>query len=143
MSLGRAPRYVRQHKRASAAICTAAAHNVAAPLITGSTMASVTVSLGTLSPTMAVPGQESPDVYLSINYTGVGYGSFTYVLAYSPGNGSSSVQSGNVLVKADQPFTYYLYLAPPAGAAASLRVQVYRGNSEAPSALVYQRTIGL
>ena len=142
MNLRRAPRYVRQHKRASAAIGTAAVAVIAIALIASSTMQSVTISAGTLSPTMPIPGQESPDVYLSINYTGVGFGGFTYVLTYSPGNGSSSTQSGNVLVKAEQPFTYYLYIAPPAGAPATLRVQVYRGGSAAPSALVYDKTIG-
>lgn len=108
--------------------------------VTISNQAGVVVRSGILTPTQSILGQESPNIYLSINYTGVGTGSFTYVLTYTVG-GNTTTQSQSVQVKSYQPFTYYLYVPPPVSSAAALQVQVYRGSSTTASHLVYQNTI--
>lgn len=89
------------------------------------------------------PGIYLPDVYFAINYTGPGYGSFTYVITYNSTDGSVRSQSSPVLLSQGYPFTFTLFESWPSSGTLMARVQVYMNAPPSDHMLIYERTIYL
>jgi len=100
----------------------------------------VTVEAGVLTPSPGFSGANSSNVFFTISYSGVGFGNFTYVISYN-GTGGAHSNSENVLVKTGTSFTYDLYVPSQAGSVSIVQVLVYRGNSQAQSDLIFQKTL--
>lgn len=134
----RARRFVREHATAASAVvvlfCFAA---FLGALAEGSSKGSVAVTSGVLSPPPSFPGENFPNVYFQINYTGPGDGGYTYTVDCIRA-GVPFTQTGYVLVRSGSPFAYYLYDPPPQQGFGTVSISVYSGASVQPSKLVYQ-----
>lgn len=102
----------------------------------------VTVVAGILSPPPNFAGADSPNVFFTISYSGAGFGNYTYAISYNSTGGSYS-NSENVLVRSGTPFTYNLYVPSQAGSVSMVNISVYAGNSQAPSELIFQKTLSV
>ncbi len=89
------------------------------------------------------PGIYLPEVYFEVNYTGLGYGSFAYSVAYNTTGGRVLDQSASILVSHEYPFLYTLFEAWPANGTLYVTIQVYRGLSPSGQLPIYQRTVYL
>ncbi|MEM0118105.1 MAG: hypothetical protein QXV32_06630 [Conexivisphaerales archaeon] len=82
-------------------------------------------------------GQLENVVMLIINYTGAGYGNYTYIMTYSQG-GTVHTFSQNIRVSHLSAFTSYLYLS---GNVSSVNISVYKGSNLSSSSLIYSKTV--
>lgn len=100
----------------------------------------VTVEAGILNPPPGFIGANSPNIYFTISYSGAGFGNYTYVISYNSTGGPYS-NSENVLVRSGTTFTYNLYVPTQAGSVSVVNISVYRGNSQTPPSLIFQKTL--
>jgi hypothetical protein len=107
----------------------------------GSSVEGYSVKAGLLTQFPTYSGQELPNVFLRINYTGHGFGNFTYFVSYNITGSRTLIQSGNVLVGPFVPYTYYLLVPHPAQGYSVVKIDVYLGSRNAGSGPVYENTI--
>lgn len=89
------------------------------------------------------PGIYLPDVFFTVNYTGPGYGNFSYVVTYNSTEGSVRAQRSPVLLSQGYPFTFTLFESWPTNGTLMTRIQVYMNASPSDHRLIYDRTIYL
>jgi|GEM_PF-1047503 hypothetical protein len=108
----------------------------------GTVIGKATFRAGLVSPPPVDEGTLRPEngVYLLINYTGAGYGNYTFVVTYYA-SGMQHTFSQNVRVSHISPFTYYLYLQSPINSTYPVEIEVYKGATLQQSALAYRAVI--
>lgn len=91
-------------------------------------------------PTSYAPGVVPPNVYLAINFTGPGYGSYSYTITFNDTSGTSVAANGTVVVSHLSPFTAYTYIPVPADGVTVAHARIFRtgGNQ---GALVFAKTL--
>jgi hypothetical protein len=89
------------------------------------------------------PGIYLPDVYFMLNYTGPGYGNFSYIVTYNSTDGSVRSQSSPVLLAQGYAFKFTLFESWPRKGTLMTRIQVYMNTPPSGHRLVYDRTIYL
>ena len=93
------------------------------------------------SPSAYYPGSTPPNVYLQINYTGTGSGSYTYSITYYSASGHVTATSGSVLVSSLSPFTAYVTIPTSQSGTVVVTANVYAAGAN--QNLVYSKSISL
>jgi hypothetical protein len=94
------------------------------------------------APTTYIPGSSPPNLYLQINYTGPGVGSFYYVVTYNSSSGSVVAGQGAVLVSPLSPYTAYFIIGVPTNTIVVANAQVF-SNSASSHSLLFTKSVSL
>ncbi|MDG6903016.1 MAG: hypothetical protein JRM80_13810 [Nitrososphaerota archaeon] len=88
----------------------------------------VKVTSGVLQRDPGFPGLHTANVYLTINYTGMGRGEFDYVVSWNGTSDGGSAYSQHVLLAPHTAFTFWLCDPPSASAVSVVTMRVYGGG---------------
>ena len=137
-----AKRWIRHHQRLTL-VAILAVFTISLGLLFYGSLSSgpVKIEAGVLTPPPSFSGENSPNVFFTINYTGIGFGNYTYMISYNTTGGGTYTNFENILVRTGSPFTYYLYVPSQSGSISVVHVDVYRGNSRAAPELIFQKTL--
>ena len=114
---------------------------LAASAYAGYPSGQVTARLGLVTLPPGFPGDEAPNVYFWINYSGPGVHDATYRLSYNDSSGKVDTLDGSVILKPGAPFTYYLADEMAPGQVGFVNVAVFSGAAGPDARLDYNSTI--